>query len=407
MRSIVFILNKSNKNSIKALAGALEKEGIKSPFVYFASNPEELDRIPGDRLLAFSFTTFHLLWRWKEIRRFIEKKRPGDITIAGGPHPSGDPLGCLSLGFDYVFIGEGEKGFSEMAKVFLEEGSIKPVNGLFSKDLKVTKGERIDLNNYPPISPYYSRLGAIEISRGCRYRCKFCQTSYLFGRDVRERSVDNTLYWVEVLHKSGIRDIRFISPNAFEYGGGPEGIERLLKGVRKIIGKNGRVFFGTFPSEVRPESVSEDILDIISSFCDNKKIGIGAQTGSDRLLEIIGRGHTRDDVLKAVNIAVKKGFQVYVDFIFGLPYENDEDEKETIKLILELVDMGAFIHGHTFMPLPGTPFSRKKPGKLSKKIKKLMGSLSKKGLAFGKWDHQERVFTTPQVPFQPPQALSL
>ena len=74
------------------------------------------------------------------------------------------------------------------------------------------------------------------------------------------------------MNNLGLRDVRFISPNAFSYGSingrkpNIRAIEELLEGIRGIIGPKGRIFFGTFPSEVRPEFVSEDILEVIKKY---------------------------------------------------------------------------------------------------------------------------------------------
>ena len=297
-------------------------------------------------------------------------------------------MGTLDFGFDGVFVGEGEEGVVDMAKSFLE-GKPPKAKGLVLKGDRVSKAPRVDINRFPSISPRFRRLGAVEITRGCKSACKFCQTSYLFGKDPRHRSVDLVLSEIEVLFSCGIRDIRFISPDAFSY----PWVEELLKGARRIVGKKGRIFFGSFPSEVRPDSVKKEVVELVKVYCDNKRIGVGAQTGSDRLLDLIGRGHTRSDVIKAVHLLKEFGFDVYVDFIFGLPYETERDERETIDLIELLADMGVKIHGHTFMPLPGTPFSRKKPGVLSRRIREVMGKLSRDGMAFGSWDYQEKIFS--------------
>ncbi len=388
MKNLVFVLGRQNKNSIKALCAALEVSDFPEDLVKFVRDPWDLEGIPGDRLVLFSFTTPYFLQRSGFLKEFLSRRRKGDLFIAGGPHPSGDPLGTLDFGFDGVFVGEGEEGIVDMAKGFLE-GELPGIKGLVLKGGRVSKAPRVDINRFPSISPRFKRLGALEITRGCKSACKFCQTSYLFGRDPRHRSLDMVLSEVETLFSCGIRDIRFISPDAFSY----PWIEGLLKGARGIVGKRGKIFFGSFPSEVRPDSVKKEVVELVKAYCDNKRIGIGAQTGSDRLLKLIGRGHTREDVIRAVNLLKGFGFEVYVDFIFGLPYETEEDEKETISLINFLAGRGVRIHGHTFMPLPGTPFSRKKPGTLSKRIKEVMGKLSREGIAFGSWDYQERIFS--------------
>ncbi len=74
----------------------------------------------------------------------------------------------------------------------------------------------------------------------------------MFGKTPRHRSIDSVLTIVETLYKRGMRDIRFITPNAFSYGSlsgrdiNFNILEELLKGVRSIIKENGRIFFWKF-----------------------------------------------------------------------------------------------------------------------------------------------------------------
>ena len=79
-----------------------------------------------------------------------------------------------------------------------------------------------------------------------------------------------------------------------------------------------------------------------------------------------------------------------MDFIFGLPNETEEDVQKTLKVVDDLTKLGAKIHAHTFIPLPGTPFQYKKPTKLSKDLKKQISNLINQDLIYGDWRQQER-----------------
>jgi B12-binding domain/radical SAM domain protein len=192
-------------------------------------------------------------------------------------------------------------------------------------------------------------------------------------------------------------DIRFISPNAFSYGS-HDGktlnlpvLEQLLINIKKIIGVEGRIYFGTFPSEVRPEHVTEETLRLVSKYAANDNIVIGAQSGSQRILNSCNRGHSVEDVYKAVSLTIKNGFLANVDFIFNLPNETDEDLNLTINFMKELSDMGAKIHTHTFMPLPLTVFANEDAKEINGKTRKIISKLSSKGLAYGDWKKQEKL----------------
>jgi radical SAM superfamily enzyme YgiQ (UPF0313 family) len=115
------------------------------------------------------------------------------------------------------------------------------------------------------------------------------------------------------------------------------------------------------------------------------------QSGSQRILDLCNRGHKVSDIYNAVEIVIKSGLKANVDFIFGLPDENEEDIRLTIKLMEDLIKMGAKIHAHTFIPLPQTPFEKKEPGKIDKNIKKFISKYIPKGIIYGNFIEQEKI----------------
>lgn len=233
------------------------------------------------------------------------------------------------------------------------------------------------------------KFGPIEITRGCPFVCYYCQTPQLFGANVRHRKEDLIVEYVKIMRKNRLRDIRFVSPNAFSYGSkdGRElnmsAIESLFSSIFDAIKPNGRQFIASFPSEVRPEHVNEETISIVKKYGSNNNIILGAQTGSPRLLEKIHRGHTIDDVYNAVDICIKNRIEPHVDFIFGLPGENEEDAEQSILMIKELVKKGAKIHVHRFTPLPQTAFAKEVSSPISKSTRTFIGELTRKGYAYG------------------------
>ncbi|ABN69635.1 Radical SAM domain protein [Staphylothermus marinus F1] len=335
----------------------------------------------------------------------LNKHKGKCISIAGGPHPSGDPIGTIkSLGFDYAFIGESEKTIQDFIYAFVNDDDLLNVKGLFTivddKPIYTGKQEPIKLDDYPPF-PYWRLLfNPIEISRGCPYGCKYCQVSYMHGFYMRHRSIDNIVEYTGYMIRKNVRDIRFISPDSLAYGLKTisrkprlDLIEELLFRLYKkyVEKKNARIFYGSFPSEVRPEHLTRDAARILRKYVANKNIILGAQTGSNRLLRLIGRKHSIEDVYSAVENAVKYGFIPNVDYIIGLPGETREDLYETLRSIKKLVSIGARIHLHVFLPLPGSPYAWMPPGKVPSWVKKELMKLIGAGKAYGQWVHQEKL----------------
>ncbi len=143
---------------------------------------------------------------------------------------------------------------------------------------------------------------------------------------------------------------------------------------------------------MRPDYVSDDTVRLVAGRVANRSIIVGAQSGSERVLKLIHRGHGVEDVLRAVEVLNRYGFQADVDIILGLPFEDDEDVEATLRLCRTLVEkFRARIHLHTFMPLPGTPFeglrARPLPPRVVKEYSRLVGA----GRAYGYWLRQAEV----------------
>ena len=407
--ALLFIYERDNKYGTHVLIGSLERSGIDKYFDILLLNLNDaLKLIPSIankyrvKVLAYSLLTAHLVTRLEAIIELSKSaNRSGFITVAGGPHATGDPYGTiLSLGFNYVIVGEGEKSFMDFLNGVINSDDLRSIQGVAYRDQNRIvingKGFIRDLNEYPPFSIKYGLFNPIEITRGCPYACKYCQVSYMFGAKLRHRNVDDIVSYCNVLLKRGFRDIRFITPDALSYGSKGYNADlsaliNLIEALQRIRAQGGRIFLGTFPSEVRPEHVNEEFVKLLKNNVDNKRIIIGAQTGSDKLLKAIGRRHSADDVIKAVEVLRKYGFNVDVDYIFGLPYEDKEDIELTIKHMERIASMGARIHAHVFMPLPGTPFSFAPPGKINDKLRKSLYKLLGKGLVYGQWERQESI----------------
>ena len=154
------------------------------------------------------------------------------------------------------------------------------------------------------------------------------------------------------------------------------------------IGPDGRVFFGSFPSEIRPEHVTTETLRLVRRFCANKNIIVGAQSGSDRVLDAAKRGHGVEEVKRAARLGVEEGFRINVDMIFGMPGEDRADVDASLGLARELADLGARIHAHTFMPLPGTPWRDAPAGDVDPETIREVDRLSQRGALYGHWQRQ-------------------
>jgi B12-binding domain/radical SAM domain protein len=332
--------------------------------------------LPG--IMLYSFATA----QEKEVYIEVSSANVDAIFIAGGPHPSADPEETLDY-FDYVVIGEGEETLPELIEVLQKGEDPGIVKGIaYKKDGQVRftgKRPMIDLDSYPPFERI---LAPVEISRGCPWGCAYCQTPRLCGSSMRHRSIPVILKYARH-HK----DIRFTSPNSLAYGSDGltpklDKVESLLKALSKL---KKPIYFGTFPSEVRPEFVSHQALRLIAEYCSNRTLNIGGQSGSRRVLEAIGRGHSFQQVEKASELCQEHGITPLVDLIFGLPMETEEDQLLTLELAMKIIERGGRARAHYFIPLPGTPLAGTKPAPVADNVAAELGRLALQGKLTGSW----------------------
>jgi B12-binding domain/radical SAM domain protein len=379
---LIFYYHRLNTYSFNALAGAIDRDADISDLpIALPSTEEQLKKATSDimercerAILALSILTC----QFEEIQQIVRWVRNnfGDrvAILAGGPHATACAREVLESGIDIVFPGEAEAAFPAVLNRIGRGQDFRDIPGIaFLKDGEVVvrpQAQAVNLDTFFSFSPKRGMFGPIEMTRGCAFACRYCQTSYIFGASLRHRSVESIVRQAAALRSGNRKIVRLLSPNAFSYGSSDgrqlnlDGMRRLLAALREAVGKSGRIIFAHFPSEARPEHVTPDTLSLMKEFANNDEIVIGAQSGSPRILEACNRSHTVEDVLAAVSLARKCGYKLIVDFIFGLPGESTADLRESLKVMEEIVRLGARIHAHLFAPLPQTPFSKEQPGRI-------------------------------------------
>ena len=318
-------------------------------------------------------------------------------VVAGGPHAEGAYWQLLRLGVDAAVVGDGEAAIEWLALYYQGEADIGEVpNIAYMADgrPRVNRQVLVDLDDYEPYSIEHGLFPPIEIMRGCTHRCKFCQVPWLFKSSVRFRTPDNVVKAARVYVDHGRRHIRFVAPVGFAYMSespdkpNVDAIERLLKGVRQA---GGIPYLGSFPSETRPETITDEVLEVVARYAGNRKVSVGLQSASDRLLESVNRGHTVEEAMRAVDRILSHGLTPVVDIIMGMPGETLEDVEATVKAMFDLASKGARLRLHYFLPLPGTPLARSRPEPLSPLYRKAVTKLLGKGVLEGDWVDQEKL----------------
>ena len=356
--------------------------------VVFARNRDEMiDKLTAGAIAGWSFYSPDFAQTALDLA-YVRERAPHAIHVAGGVHATAEPLQTLRAGFDFVAMGEGE---ATIVSLFREAASRKGLAWLENGKLVSNgPGERRPLDDYPGFNAREGKWNALEITRGCVYACSFCQTPFMFKARFRHRSVADVREHVRWMRHDGIRYMRFLTPTCLSYGSADTSVnlaavEELLAAVREELPDGGKIYFGTFPSECRPEHVTPQALRVLKQYVDNDGLVIGGQSGSERLLRETHRGHGVTEIIDSVRYSIEAGFRPDVDLLLGLPGETRDDRELTLQLAQKLVALGARIHSHAFMPLPGTPLGGKVPSEIEPETARQMERLESAGAMYGQW----------------------
>lgn len=295
----------------------------------------------------------------------IKQENPSLKIVLGGPHPTFLPEVTLQeIPADYCVIGEGEETLLELVR-YLENNSsgISKIDGLAFKegDEKVTINKprnRIkELDNLPfpavhllpPLSKYklyllqYKRLPYMTVltSRGCPYKCIFCNTP--FGKTVRFHSPEYVLDYAEYLSKNfGVKELFFVD-DTFTLDENRVSKMCELMCNRKLDIK----WYASTRANIKNKNL----------FSQMKKAGcwtcaIGVESGDTKILRLIGKDISLDEVRLACSAAIKAGLVLKTFFIIGNPGETTETIDRTIKFAKSL--KSHFPVFSLMTPYPGT-----------------------------------------------------
>ena len=185
----------------------------------------------------------------------------------------------------------------------------------------------------------------IKVSRGCPYHCFFCLATPVSGANVRKRSVENILAEIrECVEKYNITNFVFWS-DIFN-------IDRdwTISLCQAIIKSGLKI---TWSANTRADTADFEMAQIMyKSGC--RLVSIGVESGSQYMLDKIGKKIKLDDVRNTVKLFKKAKIRIYNYFVIGLPFETEETIEETIKFAIELDS--DFISFYTATPLPGSRF---------------------------------------------------
>jgi len=286
---------------------------------------------------------FHQLGRWKKWK----DDKPDLIIGVGGCVASqeGDAIRRRAPYVDVIFGPQTLHRLPEMIT-----------------DVKKSHKPRIDIS-FPEIEKFDNLPEAkadgpsafVSIMEGCSKYCTFCVVPYTRGEEV-SRPVDKVLIEIRALAAQGVREVNLLGQNVNAYQGEMDGedtadLALLIHYVAAIEGIDRIRFTTSHPVEFS-DSLIEAFAEV-PELVDHVHLPI--QSGSDRILAMMKRGHTALEYKSKLRRLqkVRPNISLSSDFIIGFPDESDADFQATLDLVKEM----NFDHSFSFIysARPGTP----------------------------------------------------
>ncbi len=302
----------------------------------------------------------------KKISCALKHRFPDIQIIAGGPHPSVEPVLTLQQipYIDAICVGPGE----EVCLELLEGNNPSRIKGLMRRnhtdEFKPRPVVR-DIDKYPfpdyslvhdnhytdfttstIISWGFRGLSAMT-SRSCPYSCKFCASDW--SKPFRYHSPEYTIEMAKYLATHDIDAITFFDDTLASIE------DRLYKICEGFIGE--RIFYPysklRWFAGIRANQVKPALLKMMKrAGCFSVNLGI--ESGSDRMLQVINKKTTVEMNKQACAYVKEAGLCLVPTFMVGIPGETEEEMEQTLEFMRN-VDCNMKGVG-AFRPLPGSPF---------------------------------------------------
>jgi len=314
-------------------------------------------------VVGISSMTFTLIDAYKTVR-LVKEVMPQTKVILGGTHVHLFPEETIKLdGVDFAFMGEAENALVEFLKDPLDASRYPNISGLVFKDGQgnIKKNEfspiqnldelpfldrtLLDIKNYNSLLSRGSLSTTIVSSRGCPFRCAFCDRPLSpITSHFRYRSANNVVEEISQCRALGIEDFLFYD-DTFTVNR-----KRVFEVCEEILKKNIKI---RWDIRTRVDMVDKEMLILLKK-AGCVAIHYGVEAGNNRMLELLKKGFTIEKVKEVFTLTKEVGIETLAYFMIGLPHEKNADIQDTFDLAKTLKP--AYAHFTIFSPYPGTEF---------------------------------------------------
>jgi radical SAM superfamily enzyme YgiQ (UPF0313 family) len=302
--------------------------------------------------------------------RRLSLLRPDTEFILGGPGPTGSANRILELypWIDAVVRGEGEETIQEWVERRRgQPGDRSPIAGMsFREGTTIVSGpERhriVDLQSLPRPAyhlarwPEYSYARVIT-TRGCAYRCSFCDVTALWGNRSVYREVDAVID--EMIHLRDVYGKRVITivDDTFV-----QDRKRVRGFCERLLERRAGLAWSCFG---RINLMSPDLLDTMADAGCNS-IFYGIDSGSPAVLARTHKMVRAESVVPVIRHSAAVFDHVDASFIWGYPFEELDDFRMTLDLVARVSEYAPRVNAqlHLLSPLPNSPIYREYPDAL-------------------------------------------
>ena len=299
---------------------------------------------------------FHQLGRWRGLKKANPK-----VKIAVGGCVASQEGEAIRKRAPYVDVVFGPQTLHRLPEMLAVAKSESPV-----VDISFPEIEKFDRLPQPLAHSCQAYLTVME---GCSKYCSFCVVPYTRGEEV-SRPLDDIIAEAVHLADQGVREINLLGQNVNAYRGlSHEGRVvdlALLINYVASIDRIDRVRFTTS----HPIEFSTNLINVYGNVPELvSHLHLPVQSGSDRILAAMKRGHTSLEYKSIIHKIQKErpGISISSDFIVGFPGETNKDFEDTMNLIIDIGFDASF--SFIYSERPGTP-AAELTNKTSEKEKK-------------------------------------